>query len=591
MTIDGKGKTHNTVDLSTTMRTHTCGELRGNQKDTKVTLVGWVNRKRDHGGLSFFDLRDRYGITQIVIHPEQKDATGTGFHIKPEYVVSVTGTVRQRPNNMFNPDMHTGEIEVYADEIKILNPSSTPPFVIEEKVKASEELRLKYRFLDLRRRKMLNHFITRHLVIQSIREFLGKRKFLEIETPILAKSTPEGARDFLVPSRLEKGKFYALAQSPQIYKQILMVAGFDRYYQFAKCLRDEDLRGNRQPEHTQIDIEMSFVNEEDIFALTEKMMKKLFSDLLEIEIEIPFERINFSESMEKYGSDKPDMRIPLEISDFTKVAKQGNFKVFLDSDCVKGIKLKQSFSRKQIKELEEFVRKLGAPGLLWLSKEEDYKGPFVKHFEKPQLFELSSGETLFIVAGDKEAVLTILGELRNELGRKFINGDNFKFLWVTNFPLFEWNEDEKTWQPSHHIFTMPLAEDMEKLTQEPGEARGRQYDLVINGTEIASGSIRNHNAKLQRKLFRILGLNDEEIDNRFGFLLNALDYGAPPHGGIAPGIDRLCMILEGLDNIRDVIAFPKTLTGKGLFEGTPSEVEKEQLDELGIILKKNEEKS
>lgn len=573
------------------MRTHTCGALGASNVDIKVTLVGWVNRKRDHGGLSFIDIRDRFGITQIVVHPEQEQPASMNSRIKPEYVIKVTGTVKKRPPEMVNPDMATGEIEVYAENLNILNPSITPPFVIEEEIKASEELRLKYRFLDLRRRNMLHHFQIRHSTIQSLREFLSGKGFIEVETPLLAKSTPEGARDFLVPSRLEKGKFYALAQSPQIYKQILMVAGFDRYYQFAKCLRDEDLRGNRQPEHTQIDIEMSFVNEEDIFSLTEMMMKKLFFDLLGIEIKIPFPRIQFPESIRKYGTDKPDTRIPIEICDYTEVAKMGNFNVFNESNCIKGIKLQQSFSRKRIDELGKVAEKLGAPGLLWLQKRNTYRGPFTKYFTDIQVFDLQDGETLFLLAGEKEMVLTILGNLRKELGKKFTKQRDFSFIWVTHFPLFEWNQDENNLIPSHHIFTMPVKTDMEKLENEPEKVRGRQYDLVINGTEIASGSIRNHNARLQRKLFGILGLTDEDIDKRFGFLLNALDYGAPPHGGIAPGIDRLCMIIENLDNIRDVIAFPKTLTGKGLFEGTPSKVEGKQLSELGIEIRKDEKRT
>ncbi len=572
--------------LSTSLRTHTCGSLTSKDVGKQVTLIGWVNRKRDHGGLSFIDLRDRFGITQIVVHPEQKAAMEIVPEIKNECVVSVSGTVRQRPSDMVNKDMGTGEIEVEANALHIVNPSLTPPFVIEEAVKVKEELKLKYRYLDLRRRTMLHHFVTRHGVTQSIRDYLVEKGFLEIETPVLAKATPEGARDFLVPSREEIGKFYALAQSPQLYKQILMVAGMDRYFQFAKCLRDEDMRGDRQPEHTQIDIEMSFVTEEDIYSLVESMFQKLFRDILNIEIEIPFPRITHHDAMDQYGCDRPDFRIPLLLTDYTQAAKTGTFLIFNGGILIKGIKVAGNFSRKRIDELEGIAKMAGAAGLLWLSRDDDYRGPFVKHFDDLGVFKLEKGETLFLVAGEKKNVLPPLSELRKELGRNHIKEGDYKLVWVTHFPLFEWNDETAAWNACHHVFTMPVDSNLDKLDEDPGAALGRQYDVVINGTEIASGSIRNHDVEIQRKLLRTIGMDETTMEQRFGFLLNALQYGAPPHGGIAPGIDRICMILEGTDTIRDVIAFPKTLTKKGLLEETPSAVEQNQLDELHIEIKK-----
>jgi aspartyl-tRNA synthetase len=576
--------------LQTSIRSHTCGELVKDKIGEKVSLIGWVNRKRDHGGLTFIDLRDRYGITQIVIHPEKKEVMKIVPEIKHEFVISVSGVVKNRPPDMVNPDLETGEIEVEAEEISIVNPSLTPPFVIEEDVKAQEELKLKYRYLDLRRRVMLHHIITRHKVIQSLRSFLSGRGFLEIETPILAKATPEGARDFLVPSSEEKGKFYALAQSPQLYKQILMVAGVDRYYQFARCLRDEDMRGDRQPEHTQIDIEMSFIDEEDIYSLTENMFRKLFKDTLGIEISIPFQRITYKDAIQKYGTDKPDTRIPLEISNLTETAKKGRFNIFNSSKVVKGIKIKKIFSRTEINELEKVVKKAGARGLLWISKQQNYRSPFVKHFDDPSIFQLKDGETLLLIAGKEKITSFALGVLRNEIGKPFIKENDYHFLWVTHFPLFEWDQETESWNPCHHIFTMPVEENFDKIDSDPGSITGRQYDTVLNGVEIASGSIRNHKYDIQKKLLKKIGLSDEEINNRFGFLLRALRYGAPPHGGIAPGIDRICMLLEGTDTIRDVIPFPKSLTKKGLLEETPSPVDEQQLKNLNIEVIKDEEK-
>ncbi len=573
--------------FQTSMRTQTCGELTRNNEGNDVTLIGWVNRKRDHGGLTFIDLRDRFGLTQIVIRPERKAVMELVPQLKQEYVITISGKVKKRPPEMVNPDLLTGEIEIEAEKLNIVNQSLLPPFVVEEDVKALEELRLKYRYLDLRRKTMLRHFITRNVVIQSVRTYLAERHFLEVETPILAKTTPEGARDFIVPSRMEKGKFYALAQSPQIYKQILMIAGFDRYYQFAKCLRDEDMRGNRQPEHTQIDIEMSFVSEEDIYSLTEGMIQQIFNDALGMRIETPFLRISYAQSMEYYGTDKPDMRIPIKIDDYTTAAQTGSFKVFNENPVIKGIKIAQTFSRSEIGNLEKIVQKAGAPGFLWLAKQDGYRGTFVKYFETLDVFNVSDGETLFLIAGENARVSTSLAELRKELGKPFIKKNDFQCVWVTAFPLFEWDEDKHNWNATHHIFTMPQEPDIDTFSNNPGTIIGKLYDLVINGEEIASGSIRNHQADVQKALLKLIGLTDKQIDDRFGYLLTALQYGAPPHGGIAPGIERLCMVLEGLDNIRDVIAFPKTLTGKGLLEGTPSTIEEKQLKELNLEINKD----
>jgi len=535
---------------------------------------------RDHGEIIFLDLRDRYGITQIVFTPDNKDLREQAKKLSTETVISVKGTVRKRPSEMVNPDISTGEIEVAAETFDILSCAKTPPFVIQDEVKAAEELRLKYRYLDLRRRIMQQHLLTRHQIIQIIRDYLNKLNFIEIETPVLAKSTPEGARDFLVPSRMHKGKFYALAQSPQLYKQILMLAGVDRYFQFAKCFRDEDMRGDRQLVHTQIDIEVSFAEEEDIFQLTEGMMRRIFKEIKGIDIK--FERMSYSDAMEKYGTDKPDLRIPLSIEDFTEQLKNTDFRIFQQSKVIKGIKVDKKFTKGEISRLEEFMKTQGAKGILWLIQDNGLSGPIAKYV--PDDFNLKQGENLFIIAGDRKETLKYLGILRLKLGEMFtLKKTDYRFLWVVEFPLFE-KDDEGNTVPCHHIFTQPLKEDISLMDNEPLKVRGRQYDLVLNGIELASGSIRNHNPDIQRKLFKTIGMTDEEIEDRFGFFLRAFEYGAPPHGGIAPGIDRLCMIIEGVSTIRDVIAFPKTLQGTGLMENSPSEVSEENLKILGIKL-------
>ncbi len=563
------------------LRTHNCGELNKDDEGKNVVIAGWVNRLRDHGEIIFLDLRDRYGITQIVFTADDKDLREKAKRLSGETVISIQGKVRKRPREMINPDMPTGEIEVIADNLTILSSAKTPPFVIQDEVKASEELRLKYRYLDLRRKIMQKHLATRHRVIQIIREYLDKKNFLEIETPVLAKSTPEGARDFLVPSRMHQGKFYALAQSPQLYKQILMVSGVDRYFQFAKCFRDEDMRGDRQLEHTQIDIEMSFAEEEDIFGLTEGMMKRIFKEIKGIDVE--FERMKYKDAIEKYGIDKPDLRIPLVIEDFTDKLKKTGFRIFQSSEIIKGIRIERKFPRKEISRIEEWMKKQGAAGILYLTEDTGLSGSVAKYVSG-DLVNIKQGETIFFIAGDKKDAVKYAGMLRLKLGEYFpLNKDDFRFLWVVEFPLFEMDDQGNT-VPCHHIFTQPKEEDLSLLENAPLEVRGRQYDLVLNGVELASGSIRNHNPNIQKKLFKIIGMEDKDIEERFGFFLRALEYGAPPHGGIAPGIDRLCMMIEGVSTIRDVIAFPKTLQGTGLMEGSPSEVSKEDLKTLGIKL-------
>uniref|UniRef100_A0A7C4UCP1 Aspartate--tRNA(Asp/Asn) ligase n=1 Tax=candidate division WOR-3 bacterium TaxID=2052148 RepID=A0A7C4UCP1_UNCW3 len=560
------------------LRDVNCGELRINDSGRKVKIAGWIKKIRDHGDIIFIDLWDRYGKTQIVIR-DDKDLLKTGKKLGIEWVVLFEGVVSERPEGMKNKDFPTGDIEVIAERIEILNPSKVPPFVIEEEIKAQEDLRLKYRYLDLRRKSMIKNFEIRHKFIQIVRDFLSSRNFLEVDTPILAKSTPEGARDFLVPSRLYKGKFYALAQSPQLYKQILMVSGFDRYYQFAKCLRDEDLRGDRQFEFTQIDIEASFVEIDDILNLVDEMVKKIFFEILGLKIEsIP--RYNYKYVMERYGSDKPDLRNPLFIEDFTDIVKKTDFRIFKESEFTGGIRVKEILSRGKIGEIEERIKKEGAKGILFISRDNEYKGNFIKYV-KPEEFRMEEGETILLISGEKLKTLKFLGRLRDELFKP--EGNDFSILWVLYFPLFELDEENNSIVPCHHIFTSPL-NSIEDVEKNPLNEPGKQYDLVINGVEIASGSIRNHNPDVQKRLFKIMGLDEKDMEERFGFLLEALSYGAPPHGGIAIGFDRFVAIISGEKSIRNVIAFPKTYQGYGLMEGSPGSVSEKELKELGIMV-------
>jgi len=583
-------------------RTHTCGELRASDVGKSVTLNGWVDRRRDLGGLIFIDLRDRYGKTQVVFSPQHNDqAYQIAKELKSEFVISVTGKVERRPKGAENPSLPTGEIDVLADEVQILSKSETPPFLIEDDINVSEELRLKYRYLDLRRPIMQLNLITRHRMAQVVRRYFDENGFIEIETSFLVKSTPEGARDFLVPSRLHPGKFYALPQSPQLYKQILMVAGFDRYFQIVRCFRDEDLRADRQPEFTQIDVEMSFVTEEDVFNIVEGLIFRLMKEIKGIEIQLPFPRIPYVEAIEKYGTDKPDLRFDLEIVNATDIFKTTEFKVFREAiengGVICGLNLPgcANFSRKQIDELANFVKDLGAGGLVHFKVENgEVESPVAKYFTKISLQKLKErmnsrdGDLMILISDQSQKVYSILGSLRLEMGRRLnlIDEEQFKFAWIVDFPLLEWDEEENRWVSVHHPFTSPKLEDLHLLDSDPGKVRARAYDLVLNGNEIAGGSIRIHDAELQRKIFKLLGITDEEARKKFGFLLEAFKYGAPPHGGIAFGFDRLVMLFTGMKSIRDVIAFPKTSSALSLMDEAPSEVDPKQLDELHIQVKR-----
>ena len=583
-------------------RTHTCGELKPTNADEKVVLNGWVNRKRDLGGVIFIELRDRYGVTQVIIEPEHNpEAHQIGKELRNEFVVSIEGTVRQRPDDQINKDVTTGEIDVIVDKLVILNEAETPPFSIKDEVDAFEDLRLKYRYLDLRRPVLQKTLLLRHRMYQLVRKYFDKNSFVEIETPVLMKSTPEGARDYLVPSRIHKGKFYALPQSPQTYKQLLMVSGFDRYFQIVKCFRDEDQRADRQPEFTQIDVEMSFVDIDDVFEIVEGLMKVLFKDIWQLELQTPIQRLTFDDAFEKYGTDKPDLRFDLELQTLNSVFEKSGFKVFKDAVDNGGVVSAlvapgcAAYSRNQIDNLTTHVKKLGAKGLVWMKVNENgIDSPVAKFLsddEKQNLIKslnAKSGDLILILAGKRLETLNQMGWLRLEMAKRLelLNPDSKpKLLWVTDFPLLEWDEETNRFYAMHHPFTSPRLEDVELLDTDPGKLKARAYDLVLNGHEIAGGSIRIHSSELQAKMFKVLGISKWEAEKKFGFLMNAFKYGAPPHGGIAFGFDRMVMIFAGETSIRDTIAFPKTTSAVSLMDDSPSEVSEEQLKELHIRIR------
>ncbi len=581
-----------------------CGDARESHIGQKVTVMGWVQRNRNLGGLQFIDLRDREGILQVVFNDDLgEEILEKAKSIRPEYCIAVTGEIVKRES--VNPNMPTGMVELKAEELKILSESDTPPIYIKEDLDAAESIRLKYRYLDLRRPDMQNIFKIRHKTTKAIRDYLDQNGFLEMETPILTKSTPEGARDYLVPSRNYPGMFYALPQSPQLFKQLLMVSGFDRYFQIVKCFRDEDLRANRQPEFTQVDLEMSFVEQDDVMALNEGLIKHVFKEVLGVDVKTPIKRMTFKDAMEKYGSDKPDLRFGMEITNLSDVVKECGFKVFTDAiangGSVRGLCLEggASMGRKDIDRLGEFVKTFKAKGLAWIQlKEEGVKSPIAKFFQEEELNKIietmgaKTGDLILIVADKNSVVLKALGELRLELSRKFDlvkDKNEFNFTWITEFDLLEYDEEEGRYFAAHHPFTMPMDEDIQYLDTDPGRVRAKAYDLVLNGEELGGGSIRIHDTKLQEKMFEVLGFTQESAWERFGFLLEAFKFGPPPHGGLAFGLDRMIMFLAGTENIKDVITFPKNQNAFCYLTEAPNIVDEEQLKELGIETIKKED--
>jgi aspartyl-tRNA synthetase len=582
-------------------RTYFCGEVTEKAIGEKVTLKGWVQKRRDLGGLIFIDLRDRTGIVQIVLNPDvSPEALKIAEKVRTEYVLDVKGTVLARAEGTVNEAIKTGKIEVQAEELTIINEAKTTPFVIADNTDVSEDVRLKYRYLDLRRPVMFETFKMRHQVTKAIRDFLDGEGFLDVETPILTKSTPEGARDYLVPSRVHPGEFYALPQSPQIFKQLMMVGGFERYYQIARCFRDEDLRADRQPEFTQVDIETSFLSQEDILAMTERMMQKVMKDVKGIEMPAPFPRMSYDEAMDRFGSDKPDTRFGMELTDLSETVKDSGFKVFASAvesgGQVKAINVKGaagSYSRKDIDALTDFVSVYGAKGLAWLKAEEDgLKGPISKFFGEDdqqalkEKLNAETGDLLLFVADKKSIVADALGALRLKLGKELgmIDQSKFNFLWITDWPLLEYDEEAGRYFAAHHPFTMPVREDLPLLDSNPAGVKAQAYDLVLNGYELGGGSLRIFERDVQEKMFSVLGFTKEQAVEQFGFLLEAFEYGTPPHGGIALGLDRMVMLLAGRTNLRDTIAFPKTASASDLLTDAPGEVSNAQLDELHLAL-------
>ena len=582
------------------MRTHSCGELTVIDEGREVTLAGWVNVRRDHGQLVFVDLRDRAGITQVVSNPQRSAAVHrVAKDLRNEFVITVRGTVTRRAGDMINPNLKTGEIEVVADEIVVHSEAKNPPFAIEDELATSEELRLKYRYLDLRRKPLQQNLHLRHRAMMAIRKYMDANDFWEIETPFLTPSTPEGARDYLVPSRLYHGQFYALPQSPQLFKQLLMVAGFEKYFQIVRCFRDEDLRAHRQPEFTQLDVEVSFPDSDALFALMEGLMTEVFR-LAGIEVAAPFPRIGYREAMDRYGSDKPDTRFGVELRDFSTVFAEGGPSLFREmvesGQTVRGLVAPVAYSRRILDELDAFVKQFGGAGLAWVqvTGDEPRTLPVLKKAGPETIRRLieesgaRSGETVFVVAGDRNPTLERLGALRLELARRegWIPDGQWNFLWVVDFPLFDYDETDNRWVSQHHPFTAPIDDDLPILESDPGSVRAKAYDMVLNGLEIGGGSIRIHRSKVQKKVFRALGLADEEAREKFGFFLEALEYGTPPHGGIALGLDRIVMLLAGSTSLRDVIAFPKTARALDMMSESPSGVSEKQLRELGIQVRK-----